>query len=88
MAPKELAEMKKQLEELLDKGFIRPSSSPWGCLAIFVKKNDGTLRMCVDYHPLNAITIKNKYPLPCIDALFDQLAKCSQKLIFGWVIIR
>jgi hypothetical protein len=74
MAPPELAEMKKQLEELLKKGFIRPSSSPWGCPAIFVKKKDDTLRMCVDYRPLNAVTIKNKYPLPHIDALFDQLA--------------
>jgi hypothetical protein len=71
MAPKELAEMKKQLEELLNKGFIHPSSSPWGCPAIFVKKKDGTLHMCVDYRPLNAVTIKNKYPLPRIDALFD-----------------
>jgi hypothetical protein len=74
MAPKELAEMKKQLEELRNKGFIHPSSSPWGCPAIFVKKKDGTLRMCVDYRPLNVVTIKNKYPLPRIDALFDQLA--------------
>jgi len=74
MAPQELAEMKKQLEELLEKGFIRPSSSPWGCPAIFVKKKDDTLRMCVDYRPLNAVTIKNKYHLPCIDTLFDQLA--------------
>ena len=74
MAPKELAEMKKQLEELLEKGFIHPSSSPWGCPAIFVKKKDGTLRMCVDYRPLNAVTITNKYPLPRIDTLFDQLA--------------
>ena len=74
MAPKELAKMKKQLEELLEKGFIHPSSSPWGCPAIFVKKKDGTLRMCVDYRPLNAVTIKNKYPLPRIDTLFDQLA--------------
>jgi hypothetical protein len=73
MAPKELVEMKKQLEELLEKGFIRPSSSPWSCPTNFVKK-DGTLRMCVDYHPLNAVTIKNKYPLSCINALFDQLA--------------
>jgi hypothetical protein len=71
MAPKELAEIKRQLEELLNKGFIRPSSSPWGCPAILVKKKDGTLRMCVDYRPLNAVTIKNKYPLPRIDALFD-----------------
>ena len=74
MAPKELAEMKKQLEELLEKGFIHPSSSPWGCLAIFVKKKDGTLWMCVDYRSLNVVTIKNKYPLPRIDTLFDQLA--------------
>ena len=58
----------------MDKGFIRLSSSPWGCLAIFVKKKDGTLRMCVNYRPLNAVTIKNKYPLPCINTLFDQLA--------------
>ena len=63
MAPKESAEMKKQLEELLEKGFICPSSSPWGYPAIFVKKDD-TLWMCVDYCPLNAVTIKNKYPLP------------------------
>jgi hypothetical protein len=76
MALKELAEMKKQLEELLNKGFIRPISSPWGCLAIFVKK-DGTLRMCVDYRPLNTVTIKNKYPLPRIDALFNQLARAK-----------
>jgi hypothetical protein len=77
MAPKDLAEMKKQLEKLLEKGFIHPSSSPWGCPAIFVKKKNGTLRMCVDYHPLNAVTIKDKYALPCIDALFDQLASAK-----------
>ena len=74
MVPKELEGMKKQLEELLEKGFIYPSSSPWGCLAIFVKKKDGTLRICVDYRPLNVVTINNKYPLPRIDTLFDQLA--------------
>ena len=74
MAPRELAKMKKQLEELMDKGFIRPSSSLWGCPTIFMKKKDGTLRMCVDYRPLNAVTVKNKYPLPRIDTLFDQLA--------------
>jgi hypothetical protein len=73
MPPAELAELKKQLQELLDKGFIRPSTSPWGCLALFVKKKDESLRMCVDYRPLNAVTIKNKYPLPRIDVLFDQL---------------
>jgi hypothetical protein len=74
MPPKELAELKIQLQELLDKGYIRPSSSPWGNPALFVKKKDGSLRMCVDYHPLNAVTIKNKYLLPHIDVLFDQLA--------------
>ena len=73
MPPNELVELKKQLGELLDKGFIRPSSSPWGCPAIFVTKKDKTLRMCVDYRPLNEVTIKNKYPLPRIDDLFDQL---------------
>jgi hypothetical protein len=73
MPPNELAELKTQLQDLLDKGFIRPSSSPWGCPAIFVKKKDQTLRMCVDYRPLNEVTIKNKYPLPRIDILFDQL---------------
>ena len=74
MPPKELAELKIQLQELLDKGFIRPSVSPWGCPALFVKKKDDSLRLCVDYRPLNAVTIKNKYPLPRIDVLFDQLA--------------
>jgi hypothetical protein len=74
MPPKELTELKTQLQELLDKGYIRSSSSPWGCPALFVKKKDGSLRMCVDYQPLIAVTIKNKYPLPRIDVLFDQLA--------------
>jgi hypothetical protein len=73
MPPTELAELKKQLQELLDKGFIRPSTSPWGCPALFVKKKDESLRLCIDYRPLNALTIKNKYPLPRIDVLFDQL---------------
>jgi hypothetical protein len=73
----ELAELKKQLEELLKKGFIRPSKSEWGCPALFVKKKEGTLRMCVDYRPHNAVNIKNKYPLPHIDVLFDQLAKAK-----------
>jgi hypothetical protein len=59
---------------LLDKGFIHPSSSPWGCPALFIPKKDKELRLCVDYRPLNAVTIKNKYPLPRIDILFDQLA--------------
>jgi hypothetical protein len=74
MPPNKLAELKIQLQDLLDKGFIRPSASPWGCPALFVKKKDNSLRLCVDYRPLNAVTIKNKYPLPCIDILFDQLA--------------
>ena len=74
MPPKELAKLKTRLQELLDKGFIRPSSSLWGCPAIFVKHKDKTLRICVDYRPLNEVTIKNKYPLPRIDLLFDQLA--------------
>jgi hypothetical protein len=74
MTPKELAELKVQLNELLDKGYIRPSLSPWGCPVLFVKKKDQSLRLCVDYRPLNVVTIKNKYPLPRIDILFDQLA--------------
>ncbi|WVZ80776.1 hypothetical protein U9M48_028228 [Paspalum notatum var. saurae] len=75
MAPNELKELKTQLQEQLDKGFIRPSSSPWGCPALFVEKKDqGGKRLCVDYRPLNAVTVKNKYPLPHIDILFDQLA--------------
>jgi hypothetical protein len=73
MTPKELAELKVQLKDLLEKGYIHPSSSPWGCLALFMKKKDQSLRLCVDYRPLNAVTIKNKYPLPRIDILFDQL---------------
>jgi hypothetical protein len=82
MPPAELAELKKKLQELLDKGFICPSTSPWGCLALFVKKKDENLRLCVDYRPLNAVTIKNKYSLPRIDVLFDQLvgAKVFSKI--------
>src|SRR3954463_16091073 len=77
MAPRELAKLKIQLEALLAKGFIRPSSSPWGCPVLFVTKKDGTERMCVDYRPLNLATIKNKYPLPRINDLYDQLAGSS-----------
>ena len=73
MAPAELKELKIQLQELQDKGFIRPSASPWGAPALFVKKKDGSMRMCIDYRQLNKVTIKNKYPLPRIDDLFDQL---------------
>jgi hypothetical protein len=78
MPPAELAELKKQLQELLDKEFIHPSTSPWGCPALFVKKKDESLRLCVDYRPLNAVTIKNKYPLPRIDVLFDQLVGAKE----------
>ena len=77
MPPNELAELKIQLQEFLDKGLIQPSSSPWGCLALFVKEKDKSLRICVDYRPLNAVTIKSKYLLPHIDILFDQLAKAK-----------
>jgi hypothetical protein len=78
MPPNELAELKKQLQDLLKKGLIRPSSSEWGCPTLFVKKKkDNSLHMCVDYRPLNAVTIKNKYPLPQIDILFDQLSKAK-----------
>ena len=73
MSVSELEELKKQLKELLDKQFIHPSSSPWGAPMIFVEKKDGTQRMCVDYRALNEVTIKNKYPLPRIEDLFDQL---------------
>nr|CAD1840547.1 unnamed protein product [Ananas comosus var. bracteatus] len=73
MAPAELKELRAQLQYLLDKGFIRPSVSPWGAPVLFVKKKDGSLPLCVDYRELNKVTIKNKYPLPRIDELFDQL---------------
>ena len=73
MAPADLRELKAQLQELLSKGFIRPSASPWGAPVLFVKKKDGSFRMCIDYKQLNKVTIKNKFPLPRIDDLFDQL---------------
>ncbi|TYK21872.1 pol protein [Cucumis melo var. makuwa] len=73
MAPVELKELKVQLQELLDKGFIRPSVSPWGAPVLFVKKKDGLMRLCTDYRELNKVTVKNCYPLPMIDDLFDQL---------------
>jgi hypothetical protein len=77
MPPNKLAELKTQLKELLDKGFIQPSLLEWGCPALFVIKKDQSLRMCVDYRPLNAVTIKNKYSLSRIDILFDQLSKAK-----------
>ena len=73
MVPVVLQELKVQIQELLDKGFIRPSTSPWGALVLFAKKKDKTLRLCVDYRQLNRVTIKNRYSLPRIDDLFDQL---------------
>ncbi|XP_070019825.1 uncharacterized protein [Nicotiana sylvestris] len=73
MASTELQELKAQLKDLLDKGFIRPNTSPWGAPVLFVQKKDGSLKMCIDYGQLNKFTIKNKYPLPKIDDLFDQL---------------
>ncbi|GKC86824.1 putative reverse transcriptase domain-containing protein [Tanacetum coccineum] len=73
LAPSEMEELSGQLKELQDKGFIRPSSSPWGAPILFVKKKDGSFRMYIDYRELNKLTIKNRYPLPRIDDLFDQL---------------
>ena len=73
LAPAEMKEMMTQLQELLDKGFIRPSTSPWGAPVLFVKKKDGSMRMCIDYRELNKVTVRNRCPLPRIDDLFDQL---------------
>nr|GEX63572.1 hypothetical protein [Tanacetum cinerariifolium] len=77
LAPSELKDLSYQLKELSKKGFIRPSSSPWGALVLFVKKKDGSFRMCIDYQELNKLTVKNRYPLPRIDDLFDQLQGSS-----------
>ena len=77
MPPNELPELKVQLQGLLEKGLIRASSSPWGCPALFVKKKDKSLRMCVNYRPPNTITVKHKYPLPRIDIMFDQLSRAK-----------
>jgi hypothetical protein len=82
MDVKDLAELKKQIEELLNKVFIRPSSSPRGAPTLFVDKKDGSRRLCIDYRSLNEVTIKNKYPLPRIEDLFDQMrgAKVFSKI--------
>ncbi|KAI3692424.1 hypothetical protein L6452_32239 [Arctium lappa] len=92
LSPTEMQEMMTQLQELLEKGFIRPSSSPWGAPVLFVKKKDGSMRMCIDYRELNKVTVKNKYPLPQIDDFFDQLqgAGCFSKidLRFGYHQVR
>jgi hypothetical protein len=73
----ELVELKKKIDELLEKGYIRPSTSPWATPVLFVEKKDGTKRMCIDYRALNEVTVKNKYPLPRIEDLFDQLRGAS-----------
>jgi len=85
MAPVELAELKKLLQELLHKGLIQPSMSPWGAPAWFVRKKDSSMRFCIDYRELNRVTMKNKYPLPRIDDLFDQLAGAA---IFSKINLR
>ncbi|GJT06435.1 hypothetical protein Tco_0840897 [Tanacetum coccineum] len=77
LAPSEMKELSEQLKELSDKGFIRPSSSPWGASVLFVKKKDGSFQMFIDYRELNKMTVKNRYPLPRIDDLFDQLQGSS-----------
>nr|GFA68802.1 putative reverse transcriptase domain-containing protein [Tanacetum cinerariifolium] len=77
LAPSEMKELSKQLQELFDKGFIRPSSSPWGAPVLFIKKKDSSFRMCIDCMELNKLTVKNRYPLPRIDDLFDQLQGSS-----------
>ena len=87
MVPIELKELKTQLQELLDKGFIRPSVSPWGALVLFVKKKDGTLRMCIDYRKINRVIVKNKHPLLRIEDFFLSVerSKClfEDKLAIG-----
>nr|GEW32822.1 putative reverse transcriptase domain-containing protein [Tanacetum cinerariifolium] len=77
LAPSEIKDLSDQLKELSDKGFIRPSSSPWGASVLFVKKKDGSFRTCIDYRELNKLTMKNYYPLPGIHDLFDQLQGSS-----------
>jgi hypothetical protein len=85
MSTPELVELKLQLKEMMDKGYIRPRVSPWGALVLFVKKKYGTLRLCIEYIQLNKVTIKNKYPLPRIDDLFDELGGAS---IFSRIDLR
>jgi hypothetical protein len=85
MSAPELVELKMQLKEMMDKGYIQPSVSLWGAPVLFVKKKDGTLRLCINYIQLNKVTIKNKYPLPRINDLFDQLGGAS---IFSKIDLR
>jgi hypothetical protein len=81
----ELVELKKQIDELLEKGYIRPSTSPWTAPVLFVEKKDGTKRMCIDYRALNEVTIKNKYSLLRIEDLFDQLRGVG---VFSKIVLR
>ena len=85
MAPAELKELKTQLQDLVDKGFIRPSVSPRGALVLFTRKKDGTMRLCIDYRQLNKVMIKNKYSLLRIDDLFDQF---RGKSVFSKIDLR
>src|SRR4051812_35679409 len=85
MSPTELRKLKSQLEELLAKHFIRPSVSPWGVPILLIKKKDGSMRLCIDYRQLNKVTIKNKYPLPRIDDLMNQLV-CAR--VFNKIDLR
>ena len=77
MAPAELAELRKQLDDLLDAGYIHPSKAPYGAPMLFQRKQDGSMRMCVDYQALNKVTVKNKYPVPNVADLFDRLSKAA-----------
>ena len=85
MTPTEMKELKVQLVDLKERNFIRPSSSPWGAAAVFVKKPNRSLRMCIDYRELNKLKVKNRYPLPRIDDLFDQL---QGKTVFSKIDLR
>ena len=85
MSTPDLVELKLQLKEMMDKGYIRPNVSPWGAPVLFLKRKDGTLRLCIGYRQLNKVTIKNNYPLPRIDDLFDQLGGAS---IFSKIELR
>ncbi|GJV93893.1 putative reverse transcriptase domain-containing protein [Tanacetum coccineum] len=87
LAPSEMKELMSQFQELLEKGFIRPSSSPWGAPILFVKKKDGSMRMCIDYRELNKVTVKNVYPLTRIDDLFDQLQGARWPMLDKFVIV-
>ncbi|KAJ4954087.1 hypothetical protein NE237_030919 [Protea cynaroides] len=84
MAPTELKELKVQLQELLDKGYIRPSISPWGVPVLFVKKKDGSVRLCIDYRELNKLTIKNRYPGSMTCSISCKVPRCSPRSIFGY----